>query len=70
MIISNAMVKRAGPKLVIQCVLNAWQHVGNQVTGLATPVTPRAKYVLQRSPVLITIYFKIATVSGKPSPSN
>ena len=56
MIISNAKVKRAGPKPVIQCVLNAWQHVGNQVTGLVTPVTPRAKCVLQRSPVLITIY--------------
>ena len=56
MIISNAKVKRAGPKPVIQCVLNAWQHVGNQVTGLVTPVTPRAKCELQRSPVLITIF--------------
>ena len=56
MIISNAKVKIAGPNPVIQHVLNAWQHVGNQVTGLITPVTPRAKYVLQRSPVLITIF--------------
>ena len=43
---------------MIQCVLNAGQHVGNQVTGLVTPVTPRAKFVLQRSPVLINIILK------------
>ena len=56
MIVSNAKVNRAGPKPLIQCVLNAWQHVGNQVTGLVTPVTPRAKCELQRPPVLITIF--------------
>ena len=36
MIIGNAKVKRAGPKPMIQCVLNAEQRVGNQVTGLVT----------------------------------
>ena len=36
MIISIAQVKRAGPKPVIQCVLDAEQHVGIQVTGLLT----------------------------------
>ena len=42
MIISNANVKRAGPKPMIQCVLNAEQHVGFQVTGVLTTGGSRA----------------------------
>ena len=34
MIISKATVNRADRKSVIQCVLNAGQHVGIHVTGL------------------------------------
>ena len=40
-IISNAKVKRAGTKPVIQCIFNAEQHMGNQVTGLVTSSSRR-----------------------------